>query len=74
MRASTTSRPSTIWRIEAVAVHRDILDLVKLAKEWTLSGQGKTNIALGPVLEVWHRCRTEGIADPENARLLLRRN
>ncbi|HPZ21994.1 MAG TPA: FAD:protein FMN transferase [Bacillota bacterium] len=55
--------------IEAVAVHRDILDLVKLAKEWTLSGQGKTNIALGPVLEVWHRCRTEGIADPENARL-----
>lgn len=55
--------------IEAVAVPPDLLDMVKFAKELTLSGNFKTNIALGPVLEIWHRYRTDGIADPENARL-----
>lgn len=55
--------------IEPVAVHKDLLDLVKMAKEWTLSGHRKTNIALGPVLKIWHQYRTEGLYDPENAQL-----
>ncbi len=55
--------------IEPVAVSQDLLDLVRFAKEWTLSGHFKTNIALGPVLEIWHQYRTDGIADPESARL-----
>lgn len=55
--------------IEPVVVPQDLLDLVRFAKEWTLSSHFKTNIALGPVLEIWHRYRTDGIADPENARL-----
>jgi len=55
--------------LEPVAVEKDLLDLIKLAKEWTLSGHGKTNIALGPVLKIWHEYRTEGLYDPENAQL-----
>jgi len=30
---------------------------------------GKTNVAMGSVLKIWHRYRTEGIADPERAAL-----
>jgi len=55
--------------LEPIAVNKDLLDLVKLAKEWTLSGKGKTNIALGPVLKIWHEYRTEGLYYPEKAQL-----
>lgn len=30
---------------------------------------GKTNIAYGSVLKIWHEYRTDGIDDPENAEL-----
>lgn len=55
--------------LEPVAVNKDLLDLIKLAKDWTLSGHGKTNIALGPVLKIWHEYRTEGLYYPEKAQL-----
>lgn len=55
--------------LKPVAVPNDLLNLVKLAKEWTLSGDRKMNIALGPVLKIWHQYRTDGLYDPENAQL-----
>ena len=55
--------------LEPVAVNKDLLDLVKLAKEWTLSGHEKTNITLGPVLKIWHEYRTEGLYNPEKSQL-----
>ncbi len=49
-----------------------IIDLLLFGKEgYRLSG-GKLNIALGSVLKIWHRCRTDGIDDPQNARLPAR--
>lgn len=55
--------------IGPVRVETDLLDLVRFAKEWAVAGAHKTNIALGPVLQVWHRYRQEGLADPESAQL-----
>lgn len=55
--------------IEPVQVDQELFDLIKLAKDWTVSGKGKTNIALGPVLKIWHDYRTEGVDDPESAQL-----
>ena len=44
-------------------------DLLKLCKEKYDLGRGKTNIALGSVLSVWHNYREAGLNDPENAQL-----
>lgn len=54
---------------EAVAVDREIIDLILFAKEWHERTQGRVNIALGPVLRIWHEYRTEGLDDPQNAAL-----
>lgn len=55
--------------MEPVQVDQDLLDLIMLGKEWVLSGHGQTNIALGPVLKIWHEYRIEGIDDPEHAQV-----
>lgn len=55
--------------IEPVIVPPDLLALVRWARDWTLARSGKTNIALGPVLKIWHDYRTQGYDDPENAQL-----
>lgn len=55
--------------IRPVKVDREIIDLLLFAKEWYFRTGGKTNVALGPVLRIWHDYRTEGIDDPEHARL-----
>lgn len=55
--------------LQPVVVDADLLNLVKMAREWSLSGTRKTNIALGPVLEIWHSYRREGLNDPEKAQL-----
>ncbi len=53
----------------AVAVSEDIIGLLEFSKKiYGLTG-GKTNIALGSVLKIWHEYRENGIADPENAAL-----
>lgn len=54
--------------IEPVPVSPELLDLVILAKDWAQGGR-RTNIALGPVLELWHQYRTDANYDPVNAQI-----
>lgn len=55
--------------LKPVSVEHELLDLVKSAQKWTLSGHVKTNIALGPVLNIWHQYRREGLNNPQSAQL-----
>lgn len=55
--------------IKPVKVDKRIIELVVFAKDWNRRTGGRTNIAMGPVLEIWHDYREEGTDDPENARL-----
>lgn len=53
--------------IKPVKVDKKIVDLLKFSKEIYKLTNGKTNVAFGAVLKIWHDYRTEGIDDPENA-------
>lgn len=53
---------------QPVQVDPIIIDMLVLARDWALNG-GKTNIALGPVLQIWHQYREEAGFDPANAQL-----
>lgn len=55
--------------ITPVKVDKKIIDLLIFAKDAYKKTEGKVNIALGSVLEIWHDYRTKGIDDPENAAL-----
>lgn len=55
--------------IKPVKVDREIIDLLLFAKDWYKQTGGYTNIAMGPVLRIWHEYREEGRNDPENAKL-----
>ncbi|MEW9096099.1 MAG: FAD:protein FMN transferase [Clostridiaceae bacterium] len=55
--------------IKPVKVDKDIIDLIMFSKDWYNRTGGRTNIAMGPVLSIWHDYREEGIDDPENAKL-----
>ena len=55
--------------VAPVPVDRDIIDLILFTKEWHDRTRGRTNIALGPVLQLWHDYRTAGLDDPPNAKL-----
>lgn len=52
-----------------VKVDRNIIDLLKLSKKYEKLTGGKINIAFGAVLSVWHQYRTEGLDNPDNAKL-----
>ena len=52
-----------------VKVDKRIIDLLEFSKKAYQDTNGRVNIALGPVLRVWHDYRTRGIEDPENAKL-----
>jgi thiamine biosynthesis lipoprotein len=52
-----------------VEVPKELLDIVSLSKEWYKKTNGAVNIALGPVLAIWHSYRNEGLAEPQKARL-----
>ncbi len=55
--------------IKSVEVDQKIIDMLVFAKEQYTKTNGKVNVALGPVLNIWHNYRTEGIDDPFNAQL-----
>ena len=55
--------------IAPVKVEQEIIDLILFAKEWSEKTSGSTNIALGPVLKIWHRYREDGLFDPASATL-----
>lgn len=55
--------------VKPVKVDKRIIDLLTFSKETYKYTNGKTNIAFGAVLKIWHDYRTEGIDDPENAKL-----
>ena len=52
-----------------VVVDQSIIDVLKLSKEWYNKTNKKFNVALGPVLAVWHQYREAGRDDPDNAKL-----
>jgi len=55
--------------IVPVKVDGRVIDLILTAKEWHQKTDGAVNIALGPVLAVWHEYRDAGIEDPGAATL-----
>lgn len=55
--------------VAPVKVDPKIIDLLKLSKEAGKLTGGEMNDAFGAVLSVWHQYRTEGIEDPEAAKL-----
>lgn len=55
--------------IKPVKVEKEIIDLLLFCKEWYEKTGGRTNIAMGAVLRIWHDYRDEGISNPENAKL-----
>ncbi|MDF2593984.1 MAG: rane-associated lipoprotein involved in thiamine biosynthesis [Clostridia bacterium] len=55
--------------IKPVKVDKKIIDLMLFAKEEYKNTNSKMNIAFGSVLKIWHDYRTEGIDDPEKAKL-----
>jgi thiamine biosynthesis lipoprotein len=55
--------------ISPVKVDQKIIDLLKISKKAYNLTDGKINVAFGAVLAVWHKYRTEGLDDPDNAKL-----
>ena len=55
--------------IAPVKVEADLLDLIRFSIEWYDKTAGRCNIALGPVLSLWHDARAAGLDDPANAAL-----
>lgn len=55
--------------IKPIEVDKKIIDLLKFSKDIYYKSNGKTNIALGSVLKIWHNYRTNGLDDPTNAKL-----
>ncbi len=55
--------------VAPVVVDPLLLDLVDLCKEWYVKTDGIVNIALGPVLQVWHDYREEYKGDTASAKL-----
>ena len=54
---------------EAIAVDPVILDLLKSCKEYATLTGGRVNVAMGSVLQLWHKARENGIHDPVHATL-----
>ncbi|NLP17382.1 MAG: FAD:protein FMN transferase [Clostridiales bacterium] len=54
---------------EPVKVDKKIIDLLKYSIDAYSLSNGRVNIALGSVLEIWHDYRTQGVDDPLNAEL-----
>ena len=55
--------------IGPVKVDQAIIDLLKDCREYYERTDGRVNVAMGSVLELWHEARSRGISDPANAAL-----
>ena len=55
--------------VQPVKVDREIIDLLLFAKDWYRRTGGKTNVAMGAVLRIWHDYREQGQNDPVSAEL-----
>ena len=55
--------------ISPVKVDKDIIALLKDCKAYYTLTDGKVNVAMGGVLQLWHECRSYGITNPEFAML-----
>ena len=55
--------------IQPVPVREEILDLIEFCQDWYAKTDGKVNIALGPVLSIWHKYMERYSADPTDAKL-----
>lgn len=55
--------------IAPVTVDRAIIDLLLDCKHYYELTDGKVNVAMGSILQLWHNARTDGIRDPANAQL-----
>jgi thiamine biosynthesis lipoprotein len=55
--------------IQPIKVDKEIIDLIIFAKDWNKRTDGRTNIAMGSVLKIWHDYRDAGMDDPENAKI-----
>jgi thiamine biosynthesis lipoprotein len=53
--------------IKPVKVCDEIAGLLEFSLEWSEKTGGKVNIALGPVLNLWHEKREDSLKKPENA-------
>ena len=54
---------------ESVAVPHDIMELLRLGKEYDALTGGSVNIAMGAVLRLWHDARERSALDPDGAAL-----
>lgn len=55
--------------VAPVKVDQAIIELIKFSKEMYEFTDGEINIAMGSVLSIWHKYRTNGINDPSTATL-----
>lgn len=53
--------------IAPVKVDKELISMLLFAKNQYYTTHGKTNIAFGSVLRIWHEFREKGISDPTNA-------
>ncbi len=52
-----------------VPVDAQVIDMLLFAKNLYGKTLGRTNVAMGSVLAIWHDYREEGINDPDNAKI-----
>ena len=52
-----------------VAVEAELFELLQFSKDMYALTNGKTNIAMGSVLKLWHQAREDGLNNPESASL-----
>lgn len=55
--------------IAPVQVPQELIDLVLFSIDWYEKTEGRTNIAFGPVVKIWHEYRMEADFDPTFAEL-----
>lgn len=55
--------------IKPVKVEKEIIDLINFSKEWYYKAGKVTNVAMGPVINIWSEYRDEANADPSKAEL-----